>query len=163
MSIRVIDQAVLCQLKNFFDVHLVMVCWFCGVGNFSRIRCAFAFGAQKLEEALMVPEELVHKELRACFANTIKRNKRRARSNRQVVLSTGSTASGPWRRGCASNLVSVPTDGASGSKIGPESSNYAYRNAHLQNALKSQSMPCIDSIRRATRTDGKTGVCFLLT
>lgn len=138
-----------------------MVCCFCGVGNFCRIRSALAFGARKLEEALMVPEELVHRELCSFFVNSINRNQRRARPNVQVVLSTGSTIPGLHHRDfdlsslkieCASSLVSVPTDGAS------ESSNYTYRNA-----LKSQSMPCIDFIRRATRTDCKTGVLFLLT
>ncbi|KAG6493986.1 hypothetical protein ZIOFF_048999 [Zingiber officinale] len=129
-------------------------------GNFNRILSAFGFGAQKLEEALMVPEELVHRELCAFFANSIERNKRGTRPNRQVVLSTGSATSGlcfelsSLKIECASSLVSVPTDGASGSKIGPESSNYSYRNAHLQNALKSQSMPCIDSIRREKSVAG---------
>lgn len=112
----------------------------------------------------MVPEGLVQRELCAFFENSINRNQRRARPNMQVIFSTGSTTPGPHHRGfelsslkieCASSLVSVPTDGASGSKIGPESSNYTYRNA-----LKSQTMPCIDFIRRVTRTDGKTGVFF---
>ncbi|KAK0592027.1 hypothetical protein LWI29_012180 [Acer saccharum] len=55
-------------------------------GNFHRIRCALAYGAQRLKNILMLPGESIGIELENFFTNTLERNGKGQRPDIQVPV-----------------------------------------------------------------------------
>lgn len=55
-------------------------------GNFHRIRCALAYGAQRLKEILMLPCESMGMGLEKFFANTLERNGKGQRPDVRIAV-----------------------------------------------------------------------------